>query len=141
MKKSSIYKCIFLLIVFVIFIMVFKVCFYKQTNQLVYDYKSSVHHEFYFENGYVVFRDEIKIRNTVSNDLHFYMTADISEDTGLVVESTAIACEQNSLQIEKFFIKGNSEQVYTVYFKVKKGEKDTKLNRLPPRQVTFKVLE
>lgn len=142
MKKFKINKGIIFFIAFLLFsIILFSLYLHRQSNQLAYDKKNSFHHEFYIENEYVIFRDEIKIKNLTSKDLHFYMSADVSENSGLVAENTAIACKQNSLQKEQFFIKAKSEQVYDVYFKVKKGAKDTKFNRLSPKKLTFEILE
>ncbi|MDF2821276.1 MAG: hypothetical protein K0R15_1717 [Clostridiales bacterium] len=106
--------------------------FNKQNNQLVYEYKQSYHTDFYIDidNSYVVFESSIKVKNTTSKDLDFYMSADVSEDFGLVSEYTAIACNKDTLDKKVFIIKANSEQSYIVYFKAKKGEKDTKLNRI-----------
>lgn len=108
---------------------------------LSYEYKRSVHHEFYVEDGYVVFRDEIRVKNPTNKDLYFYMTADVSGDLGLVAEETAAACEKDSLERAVFFIKARTEQNYDVYFKAPKGEQDTKRDRLPPKKIMFEIFE
>lgn len=139
MKKVNIYRGIILLVIFMISVALVVRYFPKDDNQIIYNYKQSTHDDFYFENGYVVFRDGISVKNASSEDLYFYMSTDVSEDIGLVVENTAFACTQSSLDKEKFFIKANSEKTYPVYFKAKKGAKNTKLNRLPPKKVFFEI--
>ena len=142
MKKDGFYKGIIIRSVLIIFslILVMSIIF-SDNGKLIYEYKNSVHHEFYFENEHVVFKDEVSIKNTTSEDLYFYMFADVREDFGLVDGKIANACMENTLKKEKFFIKSNSQQKYMVYFKIKKGSKDIKLNRLPPKQVNFQILE
>ncbi len=113
----------------------------KYNYPLEYEYKQSYHNNFYAENGYVVFEDSIKIKNTTSKDLAFYMTANVSEDIGLVTDGTATACNKDTLEKELFFIKANSEQIYSVHFKAEKGDYDKKLNRLPPKKIIFEIAE
>jgi hypothetical protein len=132
-KHKVIYICIALFVIILIIYL-----FYP--GPLTYEYKRSIHHEFYFEDGYVIFRDEIKVKNHSSDNLYFYMTADVSEDMGLVTEKTAAACKKDSLEKEQFFIKARSQQSYDVYFKIPKGEKETKKDRLPPSKVIFEVV-
>jgi hypothetical protein len=56
LKKSYIYVgIIFLAVLCIIALFLFKGYSPKQANQLIYEYKQSNHNEFYFENGYVVF--------------------------------------------------------------------------------------
>lgn len=112
----------------------------KNNGPILYDYKSSYHDEFYVENNYVVFVTSVKLRNTSAKDLFFYMNADVSEDNGLVVEDTAIACEKASNKKLKFYIKAKSDGDFKVYFKAKKGTKSTKKNRLPPSNITFEII-
>ncbi len=137
LKKSLICICILLLVVVVV------VLFWvnRGNNQLVYEFEHSYFHEFYSKDDYIVFKDDIKVKNTHSKDLLFNMYADVKEDSGLVAEKTAIACEKESIQKKVFFIKAKSEQVYQVYFKAKKGTKETKENRLPPKKINFKILD
>jgi hypothetical protein len=139
LKKANIYIGIILSVIVMVSATLVVRYFLKDDNRLIYNYKQSTHGDFYFENGYVVFRDVISVKNTSSKDLYFNMSADISEDNGLAAENTAFACAQNSFEREKFFIKANSEQTYPVYFKAKKGAKNTKLNRLPPKRVYFDI--
>jgi len=142
LRKIKIYgRVILLVIVSTIVFLIAKEYLLKQSNQLVYKYNNSYHNGYYFENDYVVFNDNIKIKNNSSKDLYFYISADVSKEKGLVVENTAIACKQNSLEKEKFFIKANSEQEYGVYFKCKKGIKDTKQDRLPPSKIKFEIVK
>jgi len=122
-------------------ILSYKYFFHKQDNQMiVYDYKHSYHHELYPENNYIVFRTEVNLKNESFNDLHFYMYADVSEDSGLVVENIAPAYEKDSLVKKEFFVKAKSEAIFTVYFKAKKGINNTKQNRFPPKDIKFEIL-
>ncbi len=140
MKKYLILGIAFLLIG-IIGVLVFKSISSKGNTPIYYDYKHSYHEQFYFENGYVVFATTIKLKNTSSKDQYFYLYADVSEDYGLVLENTAVACEKNSLDKMKFFMKAKSENDFGVYFKAEKGKKSIKQNRLPPQNLRFEMIE
>jgi hypothetical protein len=142
LRKNLLFKSIILAALLTVgCILSYKYFFHEQDNQMIiYDYKHSYHHEFYSENGYVVFRTRVTLKNESSQDLHFYMYADVSEDYGLITENIATAYEKDSLVKKKFFIKAKSEAPFDIYFKAKQGEKDTKQNRLPPKDLLFEIL-
>jgi hypothetical protein len=140
LNKLNRYKIIITVVLLVI-ILISIVLYVNDKDQLIYVYKDSIHHGFYIDNGYVIFHDEIKIKNVTSKDLCFYMYADVSEDAGLVNESKATACYKDSLLKQTFIIKANSEQIFIVYFRVKAGDKKTKTDRLPPDNIDFEILK
>jgi hypothetical protein len=98
-------------------------------------------HEFYIEGDYVVFKNDIKVKNNSTKSQDFYLYADLSEDLGLVKDKKAYACLETSLEKEKFHLEPKSEQSFTVYLKAKRDVGNTKVDRLPPDQVFFEMLQ
>jgi hypothetical protein len=118
-----------------------KVSISKSNEKLVYVNENSLHSDFHFEEGYVVFRDNIVIRNISNKDIYFYMSANMNEDYGLVTERTVPACKEETLEKEQFFIKAKSEQSFSVTFKAQKGNKESKFDRLPPNDIVFEIIK
>lgn len=135
-KKKTIIICFLLLLVFIGVLLIRQF----QDKGIVYDYNSSFHHDFYYSDSYVVFKTLVKVKNITDKDLYFYMYADVSEDYGLVIEKTAVACKKDSLEKEKFFLSSKSEKIFDVYFKAKKGSSGVKKNRLPPKDIRFDII-
>ena len=97
--------------------------------------------EFYFDKDNVVFECSIKVKNVTDKDLHFNMYANVKNEIGLVNEEFATAYKKDSLEKEDFFIKANSEEMFKAYFKAKRGEKTTKSDRNPPKEIKFEILK
>lgn len=109
-------------------------------QQLEYDYSESSHQQFYIDGSYVVFVEDITVKNNTNNDFHFLMEADYSDDRGLISETKIMAYEETSMEKKQFFIKANTTKSYVVFFKGLKGEQDQKANRLPPKSIKFSGL-
>lgn len=122
----------------ILFLIIINIVYSNKKNDLIYIKEESNFNDFYFEDEYVVFDSDIKIKNSTSENHYFYMEADVSDDIGLTKEKTAIGYEKETDE-NIFFIKANSETVYLVKFKVLKGEQIEKADRLPPIDIIIKI--
>lgn len=112
--------------------------FEGKRNELVYVYDESTFHDFYIdETKYVIFNCDITVRNRSNTKMKFSMKADVSKDIGLTKESFAYVFDGNSQNYEVFDIAPNSKQTYKVMFKALLGDKRTKVDRLPPKEIIF----
>jgi hypothetical protein len=110
--------------------------FEGKQSEFVYVYDESTFHDFSIdESGYVIFSCDITVRNHSNTKMKFTMKADVSKDIGLTKESFAYAFEGNSQNYEVFDIAPNSKQTYKVKFKALGGNKKTKVDRLPPKEI------
>lgn len=111
-------------------------------RELVYVYDESIFHEFSIDDlDYVTFRCDITIRNRSNTEVKFYMTADVSKDIGLTKGKFAYSFEGESQKYNKVYtIAPNSTQTYPVKFKALSGDKKTKMDRLPPKEVILTPL-
>lgn len=110
-------------------------------RELVYVYDESTLHDFSIDDsGYVTFNCDITIRNQSNTEMKFTMTADVSKDIGLTKENFAYAFEGDSENYEVYNIAPNSKQTYKVKFKALNGDKKTKIDRLPPKDVILTPL-
>lgn len=125
------------IIVLVSFIKVFILNQDFDSMDLIYIKDESYLNDFYFDDDYVIFDCNIKIKNTTSQDYYFYMDADVSNDVGLTKEEIAVGYEHNTNE-RIFFIEGNLEKIFQVKFKSLKGDKVEKTNRLPPESIIIK---
>ncbi|WP_094546732.1 hypothetical protein [Petroclostridium xylanilyticum] len=140
-RKQIIFIIIALLIVGVVGLLSYLNQSSNQGKELIYDSKNSFLNEFYFDKDNVVFECSIKVKNVTDKDLHFNMYANVKNEIGLVNEEFATAYKKDSLEKEDFFIKANSEEMFKAYFKAKRGEKTTKSDRNPPKEIKFEILK
>ncbi|WP_336770837.1 hypothetical protein [Paenibacillus sp. MMO-58] len=110
-------------------------------RELVYVYDESIFHEFTIDDsGYVTFRCDITIRNRSKTEVKFYMTADVTKDIGLTKGKFAYSFEGESQNYKVYTIAPNSKQTYPVEFTALSGDKKTKKDRLPPKEVILTSL-
>lgn len=110
-------------------------------RELVYVYDESILHDFWIDDsGYVIFKCDITIKSRSNTEMKFTMTADVSKDIGLTKEPFAYAFEGDSQNYEVYNIAPNSKQTYKVDFKALNGDKKTKMDRLPPKDVILTPL-
>jgi hypothetical protein len=139
MKKYNIFVAIFFIVLAMSILFVVLLVKSNNIKSLVYDIKESSHESFAIKDGYVIVKDSITVRNPTKQDISFLMYADMSEDYGLVTEKTVPACEEETLKKQTFYIKAESIQSYPIYFKSNNGDKKTKYDRLPPKDIIFEV--
>lgn len=107
----------------------------------MYVYDESILHDFWIDDsGYVTFNCDITIKNRSNTEMKFTMTADVSKDIGLTKETFAYSFKGDSQNYEVYNIAPNSKQTYKVEFKALNGDKKTKMDRLPPKEVILSPL-
>jgi hypothetical protein len=110
----------------------------EKQNELTYSYDESVFHDFTLDKtGYVIFRCDITVKNYSNKKQMFTMKADVSKEIGLTKDKFAFAFKDNSDSHEVFEIAPNTTQTYAVKFKALSGDRKTKVDRLPPKEVIF----
>jgi hypothetical protein len=140
-SKGKLILVVSLLLVITAFIILYILINEHSKQELSYVYKKSMHNSFHIEQDIVVIDDNIVVKNNTNRDLYFNMYADVKKDRGLVIEDFAPACEKDSLEKEKFFIKAKSEASFVAHFKAKKGDKTTKQDRRAPKDVKFEIVK
>lgn len=131
---------IFTLLIGVLFVVVFTTdkLHDKHPTELTYNYDASIFHTFFIdEKGYVVFNCDITVKNNSNKKQLFTMKADVSKEMGLTMGKFAFAYKDDSESYEVFEIEPNTEHTFPVKFKALSGNKKTKSDRLPPKDIIF----
>jgi hypothetical protein len=112
----------------------------KLSPQLTYDYNKSMLNNFYIdENGYVILKYNITVTNHSNKKLMFVMRTDLSKEIGLITEKLLIGYSDDTNFYGKFAIDPKSTQTYPVIFRSLNGDKKTKSDRLPPKDIIFTI--
>ena len=106
--------------------------------ELEYLYQDSWQCDYRLEKDYVVFKENICIKNNSGQEIRFKMMADYGNDS-LLADRYLMAYQKDTMNEKVFVIKGKSKQNYIVYFKGRKGAGGEKGNRLPPESIELMI--